>query len=161
MAELVVAGSKVLECEICGHVVGPGDLVELLALQRDAEDLGCSPHSYPLASFIESLPGVKLLGDSGGKPSRKSLPFVSFELSDHRTWQLENLGQALRLVRDELHFEWTLEFTFDFQLGFELHPRNDPKTHDDADCVAKAREDMTVIWRRLQGYAGLSWWKHQ
>jgi hypothetical protein len=153
-----VQGEPVRECEFCGHMEGPADLVELLELQREADGLGVSIDSYPLAQFIEDLPGVRILGDSGGDRRRGAMPFVAFELADHRTWQLENLGQSLRLMRGELECEWSIEFTFDFQLGFELRPRK--SGNQTTEQVEAARRDMIKIWRRLQTYAGLSWWKH-
>src|SRR5690606_38000 len=94
-----VQAEPVRECEFCGHMEGPPDLIELLELQNEADGLGVSIDAYPLAQFIEKLPGVRILGDSGGDRRRGTMPFIAFELADHRTWQLENLGQALRLMR--------------------------------------------------------------
>lgn len=156
-----VADAVVRECEFCGNLEGPPDLIELLELQRQAEELGCSEHSFPLAHFIDNLPGVKLLGDSGGNRQLGTMPFVAFELTDHRTWQLENLGQALRLMREELAREWIIEFTFDYQLGFELRTRPDGRKSHDPDEIEAARRDMLHMWRKLQGFAALKWWKHQ
>ncbi|MBE7492285.1 MAG: hypothetical protein HS108_11085 [Planctomycetes bacterium] len=154
-----VTDAVVRECEFCGHIEGPSELVELLELQREAEELGCSEYSYPLARFIDELPGVKLLGDSGGNRKLGTMPFVAFELSDHRTWQLENLGQALRLMREELSREWMIEFTFDYQLGFELRTRPDGRKTHDPDEIEAARRDLLHMWRRLRGYTALAWWK--
>lgn len=154
-----VTDAVVRECEFCGNLEGPAELIELLELQRQAEELGCSEYSYPLAQFIDGLPGVKLLGDSGGNRKLGTMPFIAFELSDHRTWQLENLGQALRLMREELSREWVIEFTFDYQLGFELRTRPDGRKTHDPDEIESARRDLLHMWRKLQGFTGLSWWK--
>jgi len=152
-----IDGDLVRECEFCGHIEGPADIVELLELQREADGLGVSIDSYPLVHFIESLPGVRVLGDSGGDRTRGAMPFVAFELSNHRTGQLENIGQSLRIMRGDLELEWVIEFTFDFHLGFELRPRaNGPQTSKE---VETARRDMNRIWRRLQSYSTLAWWK--
>jgi hypothetical protein len=153
-----VQDALIRECEFCGHLEGPADLVELLELQREADAIGCDENSFPLARFIDELPGVKLIGDSGGDLRKGTMPFVAFELADRRTGQLENLGQAMRLMRHELSREWMIEFTFDYQLGFELKPRPAPAKPDPADVTA-AREDMLLIWRKLRGYSVLSWWK--
>jgi hypothetical protein len=154
-----VQGEPVRECEYCGHLEGAPDLIELLELQEEADGLGVSIDTYPLAQFIEKLPGVRLIGDSGGDRRRGTMPFVAFELADHKTWQLENLGQALRLMRGELECEWTIEFTYDFHLAFELHPKRSGR--EDPSQVEAARRDMLKIWRRMQSFTGLSWWKHQ
>jgi hypothetical protein len=154
-------GEPVRECEYCGHMEGPPDLIELLELQNEADGLGVSIDAYPLAQFIEKLPGVRIIGDSGGDRRRGTLPFVAFELADHKTWQLENLGQALRLMRGELEREWTIEFTYEFQLAFELHPQRNGKPQHTEEEIESARRDMIKIWRRLQTYTGLTWWKHQ
>lgn len=152
-----VEGEIVKECEICGNVEGPPDTVELIQLQRESDGLGVSKHSYPLAQFVDALPGVKLQGDSGGDREAGRMPFIAFELTDHRTWQLENIGQGLRLLRGELEREWSIEFTFEYELGFELRPRTvGPVTESD---VISARRDLILIWRRMQGYKGLGWWK--
>lgn len=156
-----VGNDVVRECDICGHLEGPPDLIELLELQHEADGLGVSIDSYPLAQFIEDLPGVRIIGDSGGDRKQGVMPYVAFELSDRRTWQLENIGQALRLMRGELKCEWSIEFTFDFQMGFELHPRHDGKVTHTAAEVQAARDDLVTIWRRLQTYRGLSWWKRE
>lgn len=156
----LVAGAAVDECELCGHLAGSPDVIELLELQREAEELGCSAESFPLARFIEDLPGVRVLSDSGGDEIAGTMPYVSFELSDHRTVQLENLAQALRLMRDELEARWMLEFTYDFQLGFELKARRDNETVRATPAeVDAARRDMSLMWRRLQVFSGLGWWK--
>ncbi|HRJ77870.1 MAG TPA: hypothetical protein PLF37_05090, partial [Planctomycetota bacterium] len=106
------------------------------------------------------LPGVRVLSDSGGDEIAGTMPYVSFELSDHRTVQLENLAQALRLMRDELEARWMLEFTYDFQLGFELKARRDNETVRATPAeVDAARRDMSLMWRRLQVFSGLGWWK--
>lgn len=151
----------VSECEFCGNLQGPADLIELLELQREAEEMGCSVFSFPLAQFIDKLPGVKLLGDSGGDRHKGSMPFVAFELADHRTVQLENLGQSLRLMRNELSREWLIEFTFDYQLGFELRPRRETTGKATQQEIEVARQDMLLIWRRLQAYRVLGWWKQR
>lgn len=153
-----VGGDIVRECEFCGHLEGQTETVELLELQREAEARGSNPYSYPLAQFIDDMPGVKLLGDSGGDPKKGLMPFVAFELADHRTRQLENLGQGLRLLRGELKHRWVIEFTFEFQLGFELRVRGEEGNFSLLD-VETAREDLLLIWRRLQGYRSLGWWK--
>ncbi|MDC1142303.1 hypothetical protein OAU50_04370 [Planctomycetota bacterium] len=149
------------ECEFCGNLTGPSDVVELLELQREADRMGVSEYSYPLAQFVEQLPGVRLTGDSGGDIDLATMPYVGFELSDHRTWQLENIGQGMRLMRTELRREWVLEFTYDFQLGFELHTRADGRTKHTATEIEDAQADLVMIWRRLQAFKGLSWWKHE
>lgn len=156
-----IEGDAIRECEVCGNLEGPADLIELLELQREADGLGVSIDSFPLAQFIEGLPGVRIIGDSGGDKRQGTMPFVAFELADHRTWQLENLGQALRLMRAELECEWSLEFTYDFQMAFELHPRHDGKAKHSTEQVLAARRDLTKIWRRLNTYRGLSWWKQE
>jgi hypothetical protein len=154
-----VDGDIVRECEYCGHIEGPPHVVELLELQNEADGLGVSIDSYPLVQFIERMPGVRVLGDSGGDRKRGALPFVAFELSNHRTWQLENIGQSLRLMRGELELDWTIEFTFEFHLGFELRPRvSGPQT---TAHVESARRDLNRIWRRLQTYSALAWWRHE
>lgn len=157
----MVEGDPIRECEFCGHLEGPADLIELLELQREADGLGVSIDSYPLAQFIEKLPNVRILADSGGDRRRGTMPFVAFELSDRRTSQLENLGQAMRLMRGELEREWAIEYTFEFQLAFELHPRHDGQVVHKPEQVEAARRDLTRIWRRLQGYSALSWWKRE
>jgi hypothetical protein len=157
----LIQGDPVRECGFCGHLEGPADLIELLELQREADGLGVSIDSYPLAQFIERLPNVKILGDSGGDKRRGTMPYIAFELSDRRTWQLENLGQAMRLMRGELELEWSIEFTFEFQLAFELHPRHDGKSIHQPEEVESARRDLQRIWRNLQAYTGLSWWKRE
>jgi hypothetical protein len=154
----LVEGEVIKECEFCGHLFGPPEITELMQLQREADGLGVSIHSFPLAQLIDRLPGVRLQGDSGGKRSTGQLPFVAFELTDHKTYQLENLGQSLRLMRGELKCRWRIEFTFEYELGFELSPRaeaGEPKARQ----VEDAREDLIHIWRRLQAYQGLAWWK--
>lgn len=156
-----VSDALIRECEFCGNMDGPSELIELLELQRQADELGCSEFSYPLAQFVDGLPGVKLLGDSGGNRKLGTMPYVAFELTDHRTWQLENLGQALRLMREELSREWMIEFTFDYQLGFELRTRPDGRKTHDPDEIEAARRDMLQMWRKLKGYSALSWWKQQ
>lgn len=157
VATSMVDGEIVKECEVCGNLSGDPDTVELVELQREAEGLGVSVHSFPLAQFIDNLPGVKLQGDSGGERSKGKLPFIAFELTDHRTFQLENLGQALRLMRAELECDWKIEFTFEYELGFELRPRTTDKPG--LEQVEAARRDLNRIWRRLQGFKGLAWWK--
>lgn len=159
MTRKLMAGVAVEECEMCGHLVGPSELVELAELQREAEELGASPDSYPLAQFIERLPGVRVLGDSGGDEFSGAMPHVSFELSDHRTVQLENLAQALRLMRDELECRWMIEFTYDFQLGFELKVRRDEAQKAAPREIDAARRDMALLWRRLHTFTGLGWWR--
>ena len=154
-----IGGAQVDECETCGHISGPADVVELLELQREAEDMGCSRWSYPLAQFVDALPGIRLLGDSGGDTGLGTMPFVAFEATDHRTTQLENLGQALRLMRNELEFSWIIEFTYDFQMGFELRTARDGKKTHTPEQIAAARADLLLMWRRLQGYTGLAWWE--
>lgn len=158
VVEKFVARGSVRECEYCGHLEGQPDLVELLGLQHQAEERGSSIYSYPLAHFIDGLPGVKLLGDFGGDPKKGLMPYVAFELSDHRTRQLENLGQGLRLLRGELKRRWVIEFTFEFQLGFELKVRGEDGSFSLLD-VETAREDLLLLWQRLQGYRSLGWWK--
>ena len=154
-----VLDATVHECELCGHLHGPAEVLELLELQREAEALGCSEFSFPLARFLDRLPGVKLLGDSGGSEKLGTMPYLAFELSDHRTWQLENLGQALRLMRGELERDWMIEFSFEYQLGFELRTRGDGKAGHTQVEIDAARRDLLRLWRRLQGYQTLSWWK--
>ena len=156
----LMAGTAVGECALCGHLAGPAEIVELIELQREAEELGCSPDSYPLAQFIEKLPSVRVLSDSGGDEYQGAMPHVSFELSDHRTVQLENLAQALRLMRDELECQWKLEFTFDFQLGFELGVKRESEASPPTAAeIEAARRDLALLWRRLQTFSGLGWWK--
>jgi hypothetical protein len=154
----LVDGEVVKECEVCGALDGPPDVIDLVQLQREADGLGVSIHSFPLAHLIDNLPGVRLQGDSGGERSGGRMPFVAFELTDHRTWQLENLGQSLRLMRGELLCKWKIEFTFEYELGFELRPRV-KDDHPKAAQVEDARADMLHIWRRLQAFQGLGWWK--
>ena len=157
VASTLVDGEVVKECEVCGNLSGPPEVTDLIQLQREADGLGVSIHSFPLAHLVDRLPGVKLQGDSGGDRSAGTMPFIAFELTDHRTWQLENLGQSLRLMRSELLCEWKIEFTFEYELGFELRPR----VKDDrprAAQVEDARNDMLHIWRRLQAFQGLGWW---
>jgi hypothetical protein len=154
-----VEGEIVRDCEFCGHLEGPPDIVELMELQREADGLGVSIDSYPLVQFIEKLPGVRVQGDSGGDRQRGSMPFVAFELTNHRTWQLENIGQGLRLMRGELELEWTIEFTFDFHLGFELRART--LGSQPPERVEAARRDMNRIWRRLQAFSALGWWRQE
>lgn len=158
VASSLVDGDIVKECEVCGHLDGTPDVVELLELQREADGLGVSVHSFPLAQFIDNLPGMKLQGDSGGERSTGNLPFIAFELVDHRSYQLENIGQSLRLIRGELECAWKIEFTFEYELGFELRPRID-KSMSASEQVEAARRDMTKLWRRLQAFKGLAWWK--
>lgn len=155
----LMAGVAVEECEMCGHLAGPSEVIELIELQREAEELGASPDSYPLAQFIEKLPGVRVLGDSGGDDFAGTTPHVSFELSDHRTVQLENIAQSLRLMRDELECHWMIEFTYDFQLGFELKVRRDESKKSSPRELDAARRDMALLWRRLRNYTGLGWWR--
>ena len=155
-----VAEAYIRECEFCGNLTGPADVIELMELQREANRMGVSEFSYPLAQFVDKLPGVKLTGDSGGDLNLGTMPFVGFELSDHRTWQLENIGQGLRLIRNELRRDWVLEFTYDFQLGFELHTRADGRAQHTAAEIDDAQTDLVTIWRKLQAFQGLSWWKH-
>ena len=157
VATSVVDGEIIKECEVCGDLKGPPEVIELMELQREAEGLGVSPYSFPLAQFVDNLPGVKLQGDSGGEPIEGRLPFIAFELTDHRMGQLENIGQGLRLLRGELECEWKIEFTFDYELGFELRPRSGDKPA--APAVEAARRDLIHIWRRLQVFKGLGWWK--
>ncbi|MBP9890858.1 MAG: hypothetical protein KBG84_03045 [Planctomycetes bacterium] len=159
MTRKLMAGIAVEECEVCGHLAGPSEVIELMELQREAEELGASPDSYPLAQFIEKLPGVRVLGDSGGDEFAGTMPHVSFELSDHRTVQLENIAQALRLMRDELECHWMLEFTYDFQLGYELKVRRDEARKATPTEIDAARRDFGLMWRRLQNFTGLGWWK--
>lgn len=159
VATRTIEGEPVKECEICGHLEGDPDLVELVNLQREADGLGVSIHTYPLAQFIDRLPGVKLQGDSGGTRDEGRLPFIAFELTDHRTRQLENLGQGLRLMRHELECEWKIEFTFEFELGFELSPRRGTRGEPGAAVVEAARRDLILMWRRMESYRGLAWWK--
>lgn len=159
LTKKLMAGASVEECELCGHLNGPAEIIELIELQREAEELGASPDSYPLAQFIEKLPGVRVLGDNGGDDFAGTMPHVSFELSDHRTVQLENIAQALRLMRDELECHWMLEFTYDFQLGYELKVRRDEERKATPKEIDAARRDMALLWRRLQTYTGLGWWK--
>ncbi|MCA8916710.1 MAG: hypothetical protein KDB90_15060 [Planctomycetes bacterium] len=154
----LVDGEIVKECEVCGNLSGSPEVVELMELQREAEGLGVSIYSFPLAQFIDGLPGVKLQGDSGGERSAGRLPFIAFELIDHRSYQLENIGQSLRLLRGELECEWKIEFTFEYELGFELRPRG-KKEQPLEQQVEAARRDMIKIWRRLQSFKGLAWWK--
>jgi hypothetical protein len=154
----IVDGEIIKECEVCGDLKGTPAVIELMELQREAEGLGVSIYTFPLAQFIDSLPGVKLQGDSGGDKAKGQLPFIAFELTDHRTGQLENIGQGLRLLRGEFECEWKIEFTFEYELGFELRPRasaNKPKV----ELVEAARRDLIHIWRKLQAFKGLGWWK--
>lgn len=157
VATLRADGDLYKECEVCGNLSGPADVIDLVELQREADGLGVSIHSFPLAQFIDSLPGLKLQGDSGGDREKGRLPFVAFEATDHRTYQLENLGQALRLLRAELQCQWCIEFTFEYELGFELKPR--AAAAIDARQVETARADMIKLWRKLQSFKGLAWWK--
>ncbi|MEZ5991318.1 MAG: hypothetical protein R3E76_03095 [Planctomycetota bacterium] len=158
VATTMVDGDVVKECEVCGNLSGSPDTTELILLQREADGLGVSIHSFPLAHLVDNLPGVKLQGDSGGEKATGRMPFIAFELTDHRTWQLENLGQSLRLMRSELLCEWKIEFTFEYELGFELRPRGS-EDKPRAAQVEDARADMLHIWRRLQAFQGLGWWK--
>jgi hypothetical protein len=155
VATVMVDGEIVKECEFCGELRGTPEVIELMELQREAEGLGVSIHTFPLAQFIDNLPGVKLQGDGGGDEARGLLPFIAFELVDHRTGQLENIGQGLRLLRAELECEWKIEFTFEYEMGFELRPRGTGKP----DQVDAARRDLLHIWRKLQTFKGLGWWK--
>lgn len=154
----LIEGEVIKECEVCGALSGSPEVTELVQLQREAEGLGVSIHSFPLAQLIDHLPGVRLQGDSGGERSTGRMPFIAFELTDHRTTQLENLGQALRLMRGELKRRWKIEFTFEYELGFELSAVPDQHAAPSANVEA-AREDLIHIWRRLQGFQGLAWWK--
>lgn len=153
-----IEGEVIKECEVCGALSGPAEITDLVQLQREAEGLGVSIHSFPLAQLVDNLPGVKLQGDSGGERATGRMPFIAFELTDHKTYQLENLGQALRLMRSELNCRWKIEFTFEYEMGFELTALRDP--HKPAsDQVEDARADLIHIWRRLIAFQGLAWWK--
>ncbi|MBZ0136043.1 MAG: hypothetical protein K8I27_06685 [Planctomycetes bacterium] len=153
----LVEGEVVKECEVCGALAGPADITDLVQLQREAEGLGVSIHSFPLAQLIDSLPGVRLQGDSGGEKSSGRMPFIAFELTDHKTHQLENLGQALRVMRGELQCRWKIEFTFEYEMGFELSAVADDTPNSER--VENARADLIHIWRKLLGFQGLAWWK--
>lgn len=157
VATQVVDGEIVKECEFCGELRGAPEVIELMELQREADGLGVSIDTFPLAQFLDNLPGVRLQGDSGGDSAKGQLPFIAFELTDHRTGQLENIAQGLRLLRGEIECEWKIEFTFEYELGFELRPRTSEKPK--ADQVEAARRDLIHIWRRLQTFKGLAWWK--
>jgi hypothetical protein len=154
----IVDGEIIKECEVCGDLKGKPEVIELMELQREAEGLGVSMHTFPLAQFVDSLPGVKLQGDSGGEPTKGQLPFIAFELTDHRTGQLDNIGQGLRLLRGELECEWKIEFTFEYELGFELRPRSNADKAK-TEMIEAARRDLIHIWRKLQAFKGLGWWK--
>lgn len=157
LTRLAVAGAALDECEMCGELFGPADIIELLELQREAENLGCSPDSYPLARFLQDQPGVKVLADFGGSVHGGKLPFVSFELTDRRITQVENLGQTLSLLRNKLECRWTIEYAYEFQPGFELRPARDGR--EAGAQVEAARRDLGVIWRALRQYSGLGWWR--
>ncbi len=152
-----VAGAPMDECEMCGEIFGPADLVELVELQREADALGASPESYPLARFFQDQPFVKVLGDSNGDPVTGKLPSVTFSVINRKLDVIENLGQTLRLIRDKLECRWIIEYIFDFEPAFELHAAravSNPKEQ-----VEPARRDMAVIWRALRQYSGLGWWR--
>ncbi|MCC6574189.1 MAG: hypothetical protein IT462_10400 [Planctomycetes bacterium] len=152
-----LAGGALDECEMCGELFGPADLVELAMLQREADELGASIESYPLARFLHDQPGVKVIADSNGDPVTGKLPFVSFALTDRRLDIVENLGKTLRLLRDNLECRWIIEYTFDFEPAFELHAAravSNPKEQ-----VDPARRDMSLIWRALRQYSGFGWWR--
>ena len=154
----LIEGEIVKECEVCGALSGPSEITDLVQLQREADGLGVSIHSFPLAQLIDKLPGVRLQGDSGGERSSGRMPFIAFELPDHKTYQLENLGQALRLMRGELQCRWKIEFTFEYEMGYELSavPEGDSGQGSQVDA---ARADLIHIWRRLVAFQGLAWWK--
>lgn len=153
-----IEGEVVKECEVCGALTGPAEITDLVQLQREADGLGVSIHSFPLAQLIDELPGVKLQGDSGGEKSTGRMPFIAFELTDHKTHQLENLGQALRIIGSELNCRWKIEFTFEYEMGFELSALRDADKLT-GKSVEAARADLIHIWRRLIAFQGLAWWK--
>ena len=153
-----IEGEVVKECEVCGALSGQAEITDLVQLQREADGLGVSIHSFPLAQLIDSLPGVRLQGDSGGERATGRMPFIAFELTDHKTHQLENLGQALRVLRGELKCRWKIEFTFEYEMGFELSAVLQPDKPS-GEQVEEARADLIHIWRKLLAFQGLAWWK--
>ncbi|MBI4567018.1 MAG: hypothetical protein HY719_01325 [Planctomycetes bacterium] len=149
----------VSECALCGHVDGPGELVERVLDVREARERGFDPLVYPLVKVLAELPGIRVTAAMAGDPEHGFSPAVQFEIADRRFDSLVKLLVSLTMINREARGRWVVEAELQRDLCFVLKPRLSPRFDDEWKARIPAfQEDLALLARRMRQNTSLSWW---
>jgi hypothetical protein len=155
-----VEGFLLEECNLCGHLQGDDEAVDLVEELHRGRARGLDDAVIPLVSVIESAGVFRLVQASGGEPRRIEWPYVFFTLTKNDTRYIERLLRSLEHANRETRMRWLIELTLQKEVVYVLRPRFWKSPADiTPDEIRNARSDLAVLARRLRRDLGLSWWR--
>ena len=153
----VIAGTSVLECELCGALSGDARAVQAFEDRREASTAGVDSGLWPLVRQLQALPSVTVHAHASAEHAADGRPSISLLVMDGSGLaQLDNLAKSLLLAAGELQLQWAIEVVYEAVMLFVLRPVAVSGAGPRSPAVAA---DVDLLARAIERNQRLSWWR--